>query len=339
MAALCGVRVGQLLGLLALLFGPVKALEPISVGIAIAAASALTGYLSSPDFYCGRLVECCRDGQPLNATALEADLRDKLFGQHLAHKTISRALTGFMGNPSPKKPLVLSLHGWTGTGKNFVSKIIAENVHKLGMKSKFVHLFVTTAHFPHDNQIRLYKDQLHSWIKGNVTNCPRSLFIFDEMDKMHPELLDAIKPFLDYYESLDGVSYRKAVFLFLSNAGGDLITRQTLDFWKAGKSREDLQLKDFENVLSIGMFNNINSGFWHSSLIDKNLIDFFVPFLPLELKHVKMCVLAEMKERGFVPDEDVAVRVANEMTYYPKDLNLFSDKGCKTVPVKLDFYL
>lgn len=56
---------------------------------------------------------------------------------------------------------------------------------------------------------------MQQWIKGNVTNCAHSMFIFDEMDKMHPGLIDSIKPYLDYYDKLDGVSYRKAIFIFL----------------------------------------------------------------------------------------------------------------------------
>ncbi|XP_066436591.1 torsin-1B-like isoform X2 [Eleutherodactylus coqui] len=236
-------------------------LEPISMGIAIAAASAITGYMSFPEFYCGRLVECCRVDKPLNSTALQADLKENLFGQHLAQEVIYRAMTGFMSTENPKKPLALSLHGWTGTGKNFVSKMIVENIYELGMQSKFVHLFVSTVHFPHNSLIPLYKDQLQSWIRGNTSRCARSIFIFDEMDKLHPGLIDAIKPFLDYYEHIDGVSYRKAIFIFLSNAGGDLINRQMLDFWNSGKKREDLQLKDMENVLSVGLFNN-NNNLW-----------------------------------------------------------------------------
>ncbi|XP_044161346.1 torsin-1B-like [Bufo gargarizans] len=314
-------------------------LEPISVGIAIAAASAITGYVSFPEFYCGRLVECCQVDKPINGTALQADLQKKLFGQHLAHEVIYRTLTGFMSNENPKKPLALSLHGWTGTGKNFVSQMIVENIYEMGMKSKFVHLFVSTVHFPHNNLIPLYKDQLQSWIRGNTSRCARSIFIFDEMDKLHPGLIDAIKPFLDYYEHIDGVSYRKAIFIFLSNAGGDLINRQMLEFWKAGRKREDLELKDMENALSVGLFNNNNSGFWHSSLIEKNLIDCFVPFLPLEFTHVKKCVLAELRHRGYVEDEELASEVAKDMTYSPRETKLFSDKGCKTVSAKLSLHL
>ena len=66
----------------------------------------------------------------------------------------------------------------------------------------------------------LVQDQLQRWIRGNVSACAGSVFIFDEMDKLHPGVIDAIKPFLDYYEQIDGVSYRKAIFIFLRSVGG-----------------------------------------------------------------------------------------------------------------------
>lgn len=79
-------------------------------------------------------------------------------------------------------------------------------------------------------------------------------------------------------------------------------------------------------------------GFWHSTLIDKNLIDYFVPFLPLEYKHVKMCVRVEIQSRGYSVDEDILTRIADEMTYFPREERIYSDKGCKTVDAKLDYY-
>lgn len=57
---------GAVLGLL-LAVHAVAAFEPITVGIAIGAATALTGYLSYTDLYC-RFAECCREKQPLNAS-------------------------------------------------------------------------------------------------------------------------------------------------------------------------------------------------------------------------------------------------------------------------------
>ncbi|XP_072208648.1 torsin-1A-like [Excalfactoria chinensis] len=333
-------RAGWGLALLLLLAPPARAVEPISLGLAIAgaAASALTGIISYPRLYC-YFRECClqRHEQRV-AAALQESLDRRLFGQHLVSKVVVRAVRGFLSNSQAKKPLALSLHGWTGTGKNFVSKIIAESIYKRGLKSNYVHQFVATLHFPHAHSINLYKDQLQSWIRGNVSVCPRSIFIFDEMDKMHAGLIDAIKPFLDYYELLDGVSYRQAIFIFLSNAGAEKITEVALDFWRNGKAREDIQLTDMQNALSVSVFNNRNSGFWHSTLIDRNLIDYFVPFLPLEYKHVKMCVRVEVESRGYAVDEDILNRVADEMTYFPREERIYSDKGCKTVDAKLDYY-
>ncbi|XP_059956683.1 torsin-1A isoform X3 [Mesoplodon densirostris] len=147
------------LGLVLLAPLAVRAVEPISVGLAL--AGVLTGYISYPRLYC-LFAECCSQKRSLSRDALQKDLDSKLFGQHLAKKVILNAVSGFISNPKPKKPLTLSLHGWTGTGKNFVSKIIAENIYEGGLNSDYVHLFVATLHFPHISNITLYK-----WEKQN----------------------------------------------------------------------------------------------------------------------------------------------------------------------------
>nr|XP_023484889.1 torsin-1A isoform X2 [Equus caballus] len=244
------------LGVLLLAPLGVRAVEPISLGLAL--AGVLTGYISYPRLYC-LFAECCVQKPNLSRKELQKDLNSKLFGQHLAKKVILNAVSGFMSNAKPKKPLTLSLHGWTGTGKNFASKIIAENIYEGGLNSDYVHLFVATLHFPHASNVTLYKDQLQLWIRGNVSACARSIFIFDEMDKMHAGLIDAIKPFLDYYDHVDGVSYQKAIFIFLSNAGAERITDVALDFWRSGKQREEIKLKDMEHALSVSAFNNRNN--------------------------------------------------------------------------------
>ncbi|XP_071219512.1 torsin-1B-like isoform X4 [Salvelinus alpinus] len=273
------------------------------------------------------------------AVGLEVALDQKLIGQHVASRVIQKAVTGFMNDKNPKKPLVLSLHGWTGTGKNFVSQLIAENIYKKGMASSFVHHFVSAVHFPHPSQIENYKSQLQQWIKGNVTNCPRSMFIFDGMDMMIPGLIDCIKPYLGYYDNLNGVSYRQAIFIFLSNDGVQHITQVALDFWKAGRDREEIKLHDLEPALSLSLFNNNKkSGLWLSSLMDRNLVDFVVPFLPLEYRHVLLCGMAEMSAKGLEPNQDVVDKMAREMVYFPTSEKIFSIKGCKTINGRLDHF-
>ncbi|CAK6963648.1 torsin-1A-like [Scomber scombrus] len=283
--------------------------------------------------------ESCDSGWiSFNAAGLQADLESKLFGQHIALNIILKAVNGFMSKENPEKPLVLSLHGPTGTGKSFVSSLIADNIYKEGIDSKFVHVFIATHHFPHSSQTDTYKSQLQQWIKGNVTNCPQSMFIFDEMDKMHPGLIDSVKSFLDYYKKLDGVSYRKTIFIFLSNTEAHSITETALHFWRTGQDREDIELKDLETSLSASAFNNKGSGLWHSSLIKQNMVDFFIPFLPLEYKHVVQCVMAQMQAEGLKPNQDVAHKLAIDLEYFPKFERVFSVSGCKKITSRLPFY-
>lgn len=101
--------------------------------------------------------------------ALNNDLDRYMFGQHIASRIILKAVNGFMNNPTPKKPLVLSLHGWTGTGKNYMSELIAKNIYREGMDSSFVHVFTSTLHFPHPSHFLTYKVRMSSVVELSVT--------------------------------------------------------------------------------------------------------------------------------------------------------------------------
>lgn len=46
-------------------------------------------------------------------------------------------------------------------------------------------------------------------------------------------------------------------------------------------------------------------GFYRSDNIKSNLIDHYIPFLPMEQKHVRKCIKDQFKERGVqVPEID-----------------------------------
>ena len=88
---------------------------------------------------------------------LSRDLQTKLHGQHLAQSVVLKAIQGFINNPESNKPLTLSFHGWSGTGKNFVARIIADNLYRDGVKSECVRLFIAPFHFPHARLVDTYK--------------------------------------------------------------------------------------------------------------------------------------------------------------------------------------
>ena len=82
---------------------------------------------------------------------------EKLHGQHLVIESVVRAVWGHMTNKEPQKALVLSFHGWTGGGKNYVTRFIADHLYLKGLNSHYVHLFVSTLHFPHMKHLETYK--------------------------------------------------------------------------------------------------------------------------------------------------------------------------------------
>lgn len=87
---------------------------------------------------------------------LSSTLKYQVYGQHLVLKAVVRHLKAHLSNDDPSKALALSFHGGTGTGKNHISKIIANHVYKEGMKSKFVHVIASTKEFPHVDMVPLY---------------------------------------------------------------------------------------------------------------------------------------------------------------------------------------
>ncbi|XP_064608329.1 torsin-1A-like isoform X2 [Liolophura sinensis] len=319
--------------------------DPISLGAgaAIGVGSAVIGGWT---FVQCRIFECCNSRWVnTNMTGLASRLESQLYGQHLAVSTIAKHISAHMRNPNPTKALGLSFQGWTGTGKNYASQILAKHIYRNGMRSKYVHLISATREFPHADKVQQYKENLKQWIEGNITKCERSLFIFDEMDKLPNGLLDVIKPYLEYYEDISGVVYRKAIFIFLSNTAGQDISQIALKHFHSAQAREDLQLKDLEKEITRATVNT-QKGLWHSELVTKNLITAYIPFLPLERSHVKECIVDVLVDKGYLKSRkerkekaDLLNTIADELIYYPNDEKIYSTTGCKRVAEKVDFVL
>ncbi|XP_052795868.1 torsin-1B-like [Mya arenaria] len=159
--------------------------------------------------------ECCTSTWiTSNLTGLAFALNQNLYGQHLVIGPTVKHLRGHV-ETHPKRPLVLSFHGVPGTGKNFVSSMIAEHMYAKGMSSQYVHYFSATKDFIHEDRLEEYQLTIKQHIVAAVQACPQSLFIFDEMDKMPSGIMDVVKPYLEYNQPVDGTDYRHSVFLFL----------------------------------------------------------------------------------------------------------------------------
>ncbi|XP_057582310.1 torsin-3A isoform X4 [Hippopotamus amphibius kiboko] len=200
-------------------------------------------------WYCS-LQDCCDSGDCRivnNFTGLEADLRVRLHGQHLARELVLTAARGYLELPRPDKALALSFHGWSGTGKNFVARMLAENLYRDGLRSDCVKVFIATLHFPHPKYEDLYKEELTGQIRKTQEHCPQTLFILDEAEKLHPGLLEALRPYLERQApEKPRAESPRTIFLFLSNLGGNIINEVVLNLLKTGWSREEIGMEHLE---------------------------------------------------------------------------------------------
>ncbi|XP_013914485.1 PREDICTED: prosalusin [Thamnophis sirtalis] len=289
-------------------------------------------------WHCSLSASCECDFLP-DLTGLECELALRLVGQPLARQLLLQGLKNFVQDPEPAKPLVLSFHGATGTGKTYLSSLLARHLFRTGLRTPYVHRFSPQVHFPHADRLQQYKGDLRSWIQGNITQCSRSLFLFDEMDDLQPGLIDVVAPFLGSSWVVFGTNYRKAIFVFISNIGAEHINQMALELWRDRKDREEVSHQDLEASISEAISKDSRNGFWGSRILEQNLIDVFVPFLPLRRHHVKQCVVSEMSSQGLPPRPEVVESVADSFSYFPEEEKIFSSTGCKTVSSRIPFFL
>lgn len=152
-------------------------------------------------------------------------------------------------------------------------------------------------------------------------------------------VLNVLVPFLDYGSSVNWenrhVSKNKAVYVFLSNTGSSEILSKLLRHWQSGKKREEVKLQDFEDLITLGAFNE-KGGFHKSEIIESSVIDHYVPFLPLEEIHVKQCIEYAFKQQNFhLYDDDMITEAISHVTFGPPTHKIYAKTGCKRLEQKV----
>ena len=272
---------------------------------------------------------------------MKVTLEKKLFGQHLALDIVSKTIQQHAFNDNPEKPLVLSFHGSVGTGKKYVSDIIINHLYYLGWRSKFVVRKISSYDYPDEDDIDRYEKQIKNLIENQIRTCERSLFVFYELESMPEGLIDVLKPYLRNIPGIHRVNYRKNIFIFLSNVGAKEIITETYRHLKSGKMREEITNDQMKNVLQKAILNE-PGGLKNTILISAGLIDVFVPFLPLEKKHIKQCVEDSIKiYQKKKPGEETKPTldklkevIANDVWYLREFDYMFAEAGCKRVMMK-----
>lgn len=322
------------LSLSILLILPAESIEPLTmtaVGIGIAGTAVYFKNLALCRFY-----ECCDDRSiPGDIQGLSRSLERSLIGQHIVAQHLVPALMAHLSSQrTSRKPLVLSFHGQPGTGKNFVAEQIAQALYLEGSKSGYVAKYLGQADFPQAELVGQYKQRINREVRKLLNDCPRSLFIFDEVDKMPSGIFDTLASLADYNAFSDGTDNTKAIFIFLSNTAGRHIADHLGQLMLDGKLRKDTRLSDFEPLLRKAAYN-LDGGLKKTALIESHVIDHYIPFLPMEKAHVIMCLEAEFRRWNRMPDKSVIDDILNTSISYDSAHGLFAIAGCKTLEKKV----
>ncbi|XP_078584752.1 uncharacterized protein LOC144866933 [Branchiostoma floridae x Branchiostoma japonicum] len=193
---------------------------------------------------------CKGDFNP-NITYLKTLLTKRLYGQPLVRNVVVKAIQSHLTTTKPDKALALSFHGSSGVGKTFVTNMIAKSIFTSGMESPYVHYY-SEVDFKHadDFHIREYKKQFRHDISIAVRRCPHAMFILDHVDRMPRDLIDTIKPFLEEYTRVDGINFRKAIFILISHSASDAIINMTTKLRSEEIEREEFSLEGFEEAIT-----------------------------------------------------------------------------------------
>lgn len=170
---------------------------------------------------------------PLLYRRLREELEKQVLGQDRALEAAAFRLYSHVGKRDPARPLSLVLHGPTGVGKSELGKALAPALERCcGQPWQRVWTELNTfteAHTVH----RLtgappgyvgYEDQP---VFEAVRRNPRTVFMFDELEKAHPEVLKVFMSILDEGRCTARkadetgnreLDFRRCVFVFTTNA-------------------------------------------------------------------------------------------------------------------------
>ena len=170
---------------------------------------------------------------PLLYRRLRSELEQQVLGQPRAVEAAAFRLYSHAEKRNPARPLSLIFHGPTGVGKSELGKALAPALERCcGQRRAFVWTELNTfteAHSVH----RLtgappgYVGYEDAPVFEAVRQNPCAVFMFDELDKAHPEVLKVFMSILDEgrctarkadEQGSRELDFRRCIFVFTTNA-------------------------------------------------------------------------------------------------------------------------
>lgn len=260
---------------------------------------------------------CGPEMSTVDIEALGITLRREVFGQDLAVDTLIQPLSDhFSWNRSGEQhskcePIVLVLHGGTGTGKTHTARIMSKYFSRVGMKVQW--------YFPIFNR-RESKHFLLDWvIASSSSSSSGHVFILDDVD-VNNELAFQLEAVVSFWKSMTfPVNAIGPIFVITSSKEAEFLETSLLNHVAKGDCREDFSRYVVQWQCPFG----------------RELQATYVPFLPIQSEQLTECVRHALHE-GVAGDnatwllmEEAIQAVIGRTNFVPAECPLFSKYGCK----------
>ncbi|XP_072228241.1 torsin-4A [Leuresthes tenuis] len=264
---------------------------------------------------------------------LDKTLRREVFGQQGVVDGLLSNLQEYLSTYVHNKPLVVSLHGPSGVGKSHLGRLLAGHFRSVVGETLVLQYYVLH-HCPQEADAQQCARNLSTLISEMVERAEEEekipLFIFDEVEHMHNEILDVLWQLVASKQSNE---YLNAIYLFLSNLGHAHITKHVLHNSSSSSMAMTASIHHSNLVKELTPILRNTLEKIHPLWIDADIL----PLGLLEKGHVMDCFLDEITREGFYPDHTNIERLAGEIEYYPVvGGREYSQTGCKQVVAKVN---
>ncbi|KAM4528478.1 torsin-4A [Odontesthes bonariensis] len=264
---------------------------------------------------------------------LDKTLRREVLGQQGAVDGLLSHLKEYLSTYVHNKPLVVSLHGPSGVGKSHLGRLLAGHFRSVVGETLVLQYYVLH-HCPQEADAQQCARNLSAIISEMVERAEEEekipLFIFDEVEHMHDEILDALWQLVASKQSNE---YLNAIYLFLSNLGHAQITKHVLHNSSSSSMAMTASIHHSNLVKELTPILRNTLEKLHPLWSDADIL----PLGLLEKGHVMECFLDEITREGFYPDRANIERLAGEIEYYPVvGGREYSQTGCKQVVAKVN---
>lgn len=287
--------------------------------------------------------------------SLQTILQSHVYGQPIVVSLLPQLLSGILAEDVRDRTMVLMFHGQSGVGKTFVAELIGKKMFPEQAQSQCVHKFLPSFLEVRERLVTTYDYSIafEDFIdqgKSNYRTCPVGLYIIEDLDyDSSSSLLEAIAFTLPSIRKRQAVQEQKMIFFLMTNLQGEALGHYLLSHMKEGKRREDLNLRELEQIMKKAPTAQTNTadsdddeqepeehGVQRLEVHDKIMavVDHHIPFLPLEREHVILCIQQTLSWKNATLNENDIQWIADKLVFYPENNPIFSLSGCKKVEEK-----